>query len=134
MKKLFQAFYLALLLGAFQITANAQQQADTTTVFTTVEKPAAFPGGLDGWRRYLEGNLSYPKKAVKKKIQGVVRVEMVVDSKGNVWGIKTQNDPGGGLAAEAERVVKDSPRWIPAEQNGKKVTYRFLQNITFQLE
>ncbi len=133
MKNLAPVICLALLLCIFQTSVKAQQ-ADTSQVFTVVEKAAAFPGGLDGWRRYLESNLHYPKKAYKKNIQGLVRVEMIVDKQGNIYGVKAQNDPGDGLAAEAERVVKDGPKWIPAEQKGKKVTYRFVQNITFQLE
>ena len=135
MKKIHRLLGLAILLLTLNtFAAQAQETKTDTTVLTSVEKPAAFPGGLDGWRRYLEGNLHYPKKAEKKKIQGVVRVEMVVDTKGNISGVKAQNDPGGGLAAEAERVVRNGPNWIPAEQKGQKVSYRFVQNITFELE
>jgi protein TonB len=44
------------------------------------------------------------------------------------------NDPGGGLAEEAVRIIKNGPKWIPAEQNNKKVFYRHIQSLTFRLE
>ena len=59
---------------------------------------------------------------------------MVVDKEGNITEVKALNDLGGGTAAEAERVIKKGPKWKPAEQNGRKVTYRFVQKVTFQLQ
>ena len=125
-----------ILLAALNgYTAKAQEiKKDTDVVFTKVEMAAAFPGGIDGWRRYLVHSLKYPNKAAKENIQGTVKVQMKVDSVGKVTEVKALNDPGGGLAKEAERVIKDGPNWIPAEQNGKKVNYRFVQNITFQIQ
>ena len=35
------------------------------------------------------------------------------------------------MLEEAIRVVKRSPKWVPAEQNGRKVNSRFRQSITF---
>jgi len=127
---------LMLLTCCFSNSASAKyrQQTDTAQKKYADEKPAAFPGGIDGWRKYLEANLQYPKKAQKKQIQGLVRVKMVVDAKGNVGEVEAMNDPGGGLAAEAVRVIKEGPKWIPAFQNGKNVTFRFVQSITFALQ
>jgi periplasmic protein TonB len=123
-----------LCSATLPIVTKAQPPAADTSKHYADEKAASFPGGIEGWRKYLEGNLHYPKKAIKKSIQGVVRIQMVVDAKGKVTEVQALNDPGGGLAAEAERVVKDGPNWIPAFQNGRNVTYRFVQTITFQLE
>lgn len=116
------------------VIAPKLQEEDYTKIFTKVENPATFEGGPAGWRRFLERNLQYPDAATEAGAQGVVRVQMVVDKLGNVTEVKALNDPGNGLAAEAERVIKKGPKWIPAEQNGQKVTYRFIQSITFQLQ
>lgn len=102
--------------------------------FVPVEIVAKFPGGTDGWKRYLERNLQYPEAAQQNGNQAIVRVQLVVDKDGNVSEVKALNNPGDGLAEEAERVIKKGPKWIPAEQNGQHVTYRFVQTITFQLE
>lgn len=106
----------------------------TDTVFTKVEQFATFPGGMDGWRRYLERNLHYPRQAQKKSLQGMVRMQMVVTKDGIVTDVKILSEPGGGLGEEAVRVIKEGPKWISAEQNGRKVNYRFVQTITFQLQ
>lgn len=109
-------------------------QKNYEKVFTKVDKPASFPGGLDGWRRYLERQLQYPKAAQEKGTQGTVQVQMIVAEDGNISELKALNDPGNGLAEEAVRVIAKGPKWIPATQNGHPVTYRFVQNLTFQLQ
>lgn len=128
--------YLIFLLMT-GVAGIAQAQKDTASeakVFTKVEFPAEFRGGADGWRKYLEQNLTYPDKAARKKIEGVVRVQFIVDKAGNISEVMALNDPGGGLAKEAVRVITEGPRWKPAEQNGKKVLYRHIQSITFALK
>jgi protein TonB len=107
---------------------------DYDKIFTKVENPAEFPGGLDGWRRYLERNLNYPESAQDNGTQGVVRVQFIVDRDGNISEVQSLNDPGDGLADEAVRIIKKGPKWKPAEQNGRKVVYRHIQSITFQLQ
>ena len=47
-------------------------QTNNNAVFTKVEEPAMFPGGVDGWRRYLSSSLKYPEAAQEKGTQGVV--------------------------------------------------------------
>lgn len=116
------------------VVAPKQDVTDYDQVFTKVEVAASFPGGLDGWKRYLERNLQYPEAAQENSTQGVVRVQMVVDKDGNITEVQALNNPGDGLAEEAMRVIKKGPKWVPAEQNGRKVTYRFVQNVTFQLQ
>ncbi|MCC6761074.1 MAG: TonB family protein [Chitinophagaceae bacterium] len=103
-------------------------------VFSETETPPAFPGNYDGWRKYLERNLQYPNEAQDKGIQGKVVVQFVVDTEGNLSDIYAMNDPGGGLAQEAVRIIKSGPKWVPAVQNGQKVVARTSQTITFRLE
>lgn len=103
------------------------------TLAQKVETVASFSGGVNAWRRYLEHNLCYPEAAQKNNTQGVIRVEMLVDKEGKISEVKALNDPGDGLANEAMRVVKMGPDWIPAMQDGKPVTYRFVQTVTFRL-
>ena len=88
---------------------------------------------MDGWLKYLGQNLQYPAKAASKGLQAVVKVEMTVDIDGHISHVKALKNPGNGFAKEAERVVRDSPFWIPATLHGKKVTYRFVQTITFSI-
>lgn len=103
-------------------------------VFSETETPPSFPGNYDAWRKHLERNLQYPNEAQEKGIQGKVVVQFVVDTEGNLSDIYAMNDPGGGLAQEAVRIIKTGPKWVPALQNGKKVVARTMQTITFRLE
>lgn len=104
-------------------------------IFFSVQKPAEFPGGVAAWKRFLERAMSnYPEKAVENGTQGMVIVQLVVDKDGSITNVKALNDPGDGLADYAVKIIKTGPHWIPAEQNGRKVTYQFKQNITFQLQ
>ena len=62
-----------------------------------------------------------------------VIVSFIVDIDGSVSHVVAENDPGYGTAAEAVRAIRNSGKWIPAMQNGKKVKYRQRQQIIFQV-
>lgn len=99
----------------------------------TVNIEAQYPGGQSEWRRFLERNLSYPESAEENGIQGDIWLQFIVDKEGNISEITALNDLGGGLAEEAIRIIKRSKKWKPAEYNGKKVTYRQKQKVTFRI-
>jgi protein TonB len=120
--------------GTGEVVAPKVDNEDYDKVFTKVENPAEFPGGQDAWRRYLERSLQYPEAAQEAGIQGVVRVQFIVDKEGNISEVQALNDPGEGLADEAVRIIKKGPKWKPAEQNGRKVIYRHIQSVTFRLD
>lgn len=103
-------------------------------IFKVVDRPAEYPGGPEGWRRFLEANLRYPKKAQRRQTQGVVKVQFLIDTLGRVSDATILTDPGDGLGEEAVRIIRESGRWIPAMHLGRKVRYRHIQAITFQLE
>lgn len=120
--------------GTGEVVAPKVETEDYDKVFTKVENPAEFPGGPDGWRRYLERSLQYPDIAQENGTQGVVRVQFIVDREGNISEVQALNKIGDGLEDEAIRIIKKGPKWKPAEQNGRKVIYRHIQSITFRLE
>ena len=100
-----------------------------------VEQEAKFPGGVNGWRTYLENNLKPDVPAKNNAPTGTytVTISFLVDENGKVSEVKAIKDPGYGTAAEAVRVIAKGPDWIPGTQDGHKVIYRQKQNITFQL-
>ena len=121
-------------ISSNQPNGAGDKNAEPRIIFTKVEQPAEFPGGLDAWRRYLAVNLRYPDAAAQKNIQGAIKVQVTVNTDGSLKDIKALDNPGGGLAEEAERLLAKGPKWIPAKQNDHEVTYRFVQTITFQLQ
>ena len=143
---------LTLLLVILCMNAHSQNRdtvgvvyTDTTAdafdkVFARVEKEAMFPGGLIGWRNYLQRNLNaglaskfIPLPKGQQAAQQTVRVQFIVNQKGKVSDVKTINlsEVHPRLAKEAERVIRQGPNWIPAEQGGRKVNYQAIQAIVY---
>ena len=104
--------------------------------FTAVQKEAVFYGGLEAWKRFLEQNLRSDVPTENGAAAGsyTVYVSFLVDKEGNISEVKAENDPGYGTAAEAVRVIRRGPKWIPAIQNGRNVIYRQKQSITFVVQ
>ena len=98
-----------------------------------VQIEAKFPGGSQAWERFLQTNLntSLPVDNGAPSGSYTVIVSFLVDRQGNVSEVLALNDPGYGTPDEAVRVIKKSKQWIPAIQNGRNVTYRQKQKITF---
>lgn len=104
-------------------------------VFTIAEVPASFPGGKTAWQKYLERNLKRDLPVINGAPPGkyTVIVSFVVSKEGNVSNVKADNDPGYKTADEAVRMIVKGPKWVPAKQNGKAVTSKVKQSITYMI-
>lgn len=87
------------------------------------------------WRRHLERHLArYIEDAAYAGMppgRYTVMVRFLVEKDGRIGRVTALNKPGYGLARGAEEVVKTGPRWLAAEQNGRKVRSYHTQPITF---
>ena len=112
---------------------EAPKEEDYDKVFTVVQIPAEFPGGLPAWQKYLERNLNRDLPVENGAPPGkyTVYVTFIVDKSGGISDVQAENDPGYGTKDEAMRVIKKGPAWKPAVQNGRNVIYRHKQGITF---
>jgi protein TonB len=102
-------------------------------IMTSVEVPARFK---DNWQRFLLKHLN-PETPIENNAEPgrySVIVQFVVDKEGNVSDIKPLTAHGHGMEEEAVRVLKKSPQWEPAFQNGHKVKAYHRQVITFQVD
>jgi len=131
--------YLLLLqlIIAGSLHAQASVSIDSLIVsdsaFRHVEIESEFPGGVAGWARFLSSNLTYPTKAVRKKIEGTVVVQFIVDKNGILSNIEAISGPEL-LQEAAVSVIRNSPNWKPAIQFGRKVKSYKKQPITFRLQ
>ena len=116
-------------------TVEAPKDEDYDKVFTVVQIPAEFPGGLPAWAKYLERNLNRDLPVDNGAPPGkyTVIVSFIVDKNGGISEVQAENDPGYGTKDEAVRVIKKGPSWKPAVQNGRNVIYRHRQSITFMV-
>ncbi len=110
--------------------AGAEQQSE---VFVIVEEMPHFPGGEDSLFAYLADRINYPDAAVDARIQGVVYIQFIVETDGNVSGPKVLRGIGGGCDEEALRVIADMPRWYPGKQRGETVRVQYNLPIRFAM-
>lgn len=104
-------------------------------VFTIVEEPATYPdGGMDGFYKYVAKNMVYLEQAKKMEIEGRVFVVFIVQEDGEITNVQIARGIGGGCDEEAERLVRESEKWIPAKQRGKNVKVRMNIPIVFKLD
>jgi protein TonB len=112
---------------------TTKAQDSLSKVFYKVEIESEFPGGARAWLAYLNSHLVYPKKAVKKKIEGTVVLQFIVDKEGNISDLSAiEGDPI--LAEAALKAMVDCPRWKPAIQDGKRVKSYKKQPVVFKLQ
>jgi protein TonB len=115
--------FLFLVMSFFVIQMVSAQETITVSndkVYSTngVDVKPEFPGGVTEFYRYIANNYKLPKV---KKLVGKVYVSYVVEKDGSIDEVKVLKDIGYGTGEEAIRVLNNSPKWIPAEQNGEKV-------------
>lgn len=81
-----------------------------------------FPGGKEALDNYIATNLKYPERPMNQGIEGIVQVEFTVNTDGSIGSIKIVRLVDPDLEAEAIRLVKSMPAWIPADSGPAKAT------------
>lgn len=94
---------------------------------------ASYPGGGAAMKKFINKNLNYPVSAIKKGVNGRVFVDFEVDEYGFISNEKVVRSLEGSLDAEALRIIRAMPRWLPAETNGQNVRTRVRIPIDFAL-
>ena len=107
--------------------------SDDPKVFIKTEKPAEFPGGQTAWQEFLKKNLNSDVGILMGAPAGtyMVIVRFVIGKNGALRNFAAETKFGYGMEIEAIRVIKESPKWIPAFQNGHPVNSYLRQPITY---
>ncbi len=103
-------------------------------VFKSVEQMPTFPGGDAALMKYLSSHIQYPTAAAEKGIDGKVIVQFVVTKTGKVGEVKVVRSKDRDLDAEAVRVCRSLPDFIPGRQNGQPVNVWYTLPVTFKLQ
>ncbi|PTB97066.1 hypothetical protein C9994_04600 [Marivirga lumbricoides] len=108
--------------------------------YKTITKPEnvvqAEPiGGIQAFYDYISVELEnkYPKQAQRFGIEGIVYVQCDVETDGSVTNVSVIKGIGGGCDEVASEVVKNSPKWHPAKENGEVVRSQRVIPIRFIL-
>ena len=124
---------LALLAFANPKTEAAPVSGDNK-VYETVEQMPEFPGGMEEMMKFLQRNIQYPANAAKNEVEGRVILQFVVEKDGQIGEVKVARSVDPELDAEAMRVVKSMPNFIPGRQDGKPVAVLYTIPISFKLQ
>ena len=115
--------------------AVAYQQANgPQDVYESVEQMPEFPGGMEEMMKFLQMNIQYPANAAKNNVEGRVILQFVVEKDGQIGDVKVARSVDPELDAEALRVVKSMPNFIPGRQDGKPVAVWYTLPINFKLQ
>jgi periplasmic protein TonB len=132
-------YFIIILLLCVTVKVGAQQRLEITdsidSPFTTVEVEAEFPGGASAWRIFLQQNLNADIPNKRKAPAGTYQVviKFIVDKNGKISSISAETNFGYGMEKEVIRVIKKSPKWTPAIQNGNIVKAWRRQPVTFMI-
>ena len=103
-------------------------------IFTFVEQQPTFPGGDAEFSKFIRKNLKYPPAAQRNGLEGIVVLQFVVNKEGEISDVTVVKKLGGGTDEEAARVAKLLPKYVPARQNGRPVSFRYTLPIRFSLQ
>lgn len=106
---------------------------DDDRIYDIVEENATFPGGEEALYKWIAEHLRYPAICQEQGVSGRVFTVFVVNRDGSIVDIEIQRSPDPNLSKEAERVLKEMPKWKPARQGNKTVRSRFRLPVNFLL-
>jgi hypothetical protein len=131
----------ALVFLVFSTDAVAQKVTNKAAVkekdlytIEGVEELPEYPGGIEAFYKFVGENFRMPKAVGKNKIEGKTYMKFIIEKDGSLTDIITVKDAGYGIGDEVMRVLKLSPKWTAAKQQGKSVRVMYSLPITVRPE
>lgn len=118
----------ALLQNTTKESAPTSSNGDVLNVVNVTEKPD-FPGGMKKFYQFVANNFQIP---IDLKGNGKIYIKFIVEMDGSITNEEILKDIGFGTGEEAIRVIKLSPKWIPAKKDGVPVRVQYSLPITLQ--
>lgn len=139
--KNYQELFIILLLS-YSIILQSCHDCEEPMVFKCesrigsfdfVEQMPQFPGGIDSLNTFLKQNLVYPEKSKQAMVEGVVKLNFIVNKYGNIECIKILKTLNEECDNESLRLINIMPLWLPAKHNGLEVNVSFTLEVEFKL-
>jgi TonB family protein len=150
-------FVFPLLMAALMLAGVAHAQTPTTTTPAPARTPklqaapgtptphaapslsggrpdvaCRFPGPPNALGNFIRQNLQYPATAADKQVSGKVTVQFMVQADGSLTDFSVVGDTlGYGCEAEALRVARLMPSWVPAKRRNQPVPTTTLLTFPF---
>ena len=93
-----------------------------------------FAGGNDAMMIFIKNNLKYPKSAIKKGIEGIVKVECRIDENGKLVEAEVLDGIDPECDKEALRLCLHMPIFTPGSLDGKPLKSTLLIPVKFNLK
>jgi hypothetical protein len=116
-------------IGGIQVNNIDDVEMDSIYVSPTV--PPSFAGGIEAMKTFFAQNLKLPETVKPEDIKGRVFVRFVVRKDGKLDKVHLVKGPHDDCNAEAIRVIKLMPAWIPASDRGDAVSAYHILPISF---
>jgi len=116
------------------VSGTSRTKSGRVYQFTNDFANPEFPGGEEGFSKFLLHNVKYPRLAKVNNVQGKVFLNFVVEKTGHLSEFKILRGIGSGCDEEALRVLSLSPAWTPAKVYGVPVNVFYTIPIGFRLE
>jgi TonB family protein len=120
---------------SFAISENepASIHQNSRHFFKIIDSMPEFPGGIKEMTDFLKLNLQYPGRALENHLEGTLYVSFIVEEDGKLSDFSIIRSPGDDFNAEALRVLKLMPEWIPGYKDGKPIRVQISLPIKFLL-
>jgi TonB family protein len=129
------AAYWCTLPVLFTLNEEIDFQAEiAATEFKPVMINPQFPGGEEALQQYIQEHLYFPPSAAASVREGQVFLQFVVTSNGELENIKVLQSLDPEYDQIALEIVKNMPRWKPADENGKPIDFYYFLPVTFKVE
>ena len=112
---------------------EAVDMYDAPLDIRVVEDLPQFPGGAVELMKWLTKNLKYPPVAQKRKVQGRVVAQFVINTDGSISDLELVEHLTTECDREALRVLRMMPNWKPGVMDAKPCRTKVCIPIVFKL-
>jgi len=130
LRPLITSIFIIMMTGS----VYAQDRTQPTTrrvIFSVVEEPPVFPGGVSALQKYLEDNLQFPDGVNEKFRNKPIFTNFIINETGTIDSARVVKHGNKLVDAEVIRVIEGMPAWAPGKQSGYTVAVRYNVSVRF---
>ena len=132
---------MTLMLALLSISYAAAQAPDNDNndyAATNLDTMPSFQdGGVEDFCYWVMSNVEYPKRAIKRQIEGMVLIQFVICPDGKMRDYVIVKSPDKSLSKAAKAVLNKANKlengWTAGTDNGQPVKVSFTLPINFAL-
>lgn len=94
---------------------------------------APCPENALSFEQFIQENLNYPEKAVRRRLEGDVSFEFIITKEGKLTRINFTNLSDELFQQEIVRLLKSVTKWEPAVSHNRNIDYLYSYTVPFYL-